>query len=245
MEGWNRQVIGYSDGRDFAVGVGPSPAASQSEGRFADLVQQVVIRKAPTPAQREKHPGPTPASPTTREGEDDGEPKPELPKKARAVSPRTKARLSADALRMYEARQGQLYGALPRARERNEETAVSVGGPGIEPSASAGPRTLYDFLPPAREKNLQEEAQPGIEPSTSSGADAATFTKRTDRHGGGTSESREGDGMNGGGPAGPDGRNHEGLGGKGTSSQGTPGPLRNGGGDGDDDMFAADSEGPS
>eukprot|EP00884_Botryococcus_braunii_P006625 jgi/Botrbrau1/15964/Bobra.0294s0002.1 len=112
------EVIGYSDSRDFAVRVGPSPATSQTEGRFADLVQQaVIIRKVPEPAQREKHPSAAPASPIV-EAASPGDAKPEVPKKARPLSPRSKARLAADALRTYNARHGHLYDALPPAKEK-------------------------------------------------------------------------------------------------------------------------------
>lgn len=243
MEGWNRQVIGYSDGRDFAVGVGPSPVASQSEGRFADLVQQVVIRKAPTPAQREKHPGPAPASFTPPEAGDASEARPDLPKKARAISPRTKARLSADALRMYGARQG-MYGALPPAKEKTEEMAGLAGEQGIEPPPSAGLRTLYDFLPPARDKNLHEEAQPGIESHTSAVTGSASLLNHTKRNGGGTSAGRDWDGM-GVGAGASNGRDHEGSNGIGIAHQGTPVVPTSANGDGEDDMFAANSEGPT
>jgi hypothetical protein len=143
-------VIGYSDGRNFAVGVGPSPATSQSEGRFADLVQPVIVRKAPAPELREKHPGAIPVSPTPESRASGGAR--ELPKKARAISPRTKARMAADALRIYGARHQHLYDALPAAREKSGEMNHGGAGPGFEPSPSGGPATLYASLPPAKGK---------------------------------------------------------------------------------------------
>lgn len=168
--GWHRQVIGYSDGRDFAVGVGPSPAASQAEGRFADLVQQVIIRKVPEPAQREKHPGAAaPASPTA-EAATSREAIPDLPKKARPLSPRSKARLAADALRLYGARHGTLYDTPPAAQEKSEEK-INIGPrPGLELPTSGGLSALYDFLPPAREKktDFALKSPPGIEVVTQS-----------------------------------------------------------------------------
>lgn len=50
------QVIGYSDGGDFASRVGPQPvdASSSGSGRFADLVQSRVITAKDKERQREE-----------------------------------------------------------------------------------------------------------------------------------------------------------------------------------------------
>lgn len=110
----SRQVIGYSDSRDFAVGVGPKPAGP-AEGLFANLVQPVIVRK-PSAADAADPVSPTkdeakaaPSAPTTgkKAGVQGTEPKNRTP----IVQP-------------LAGRRALLYDWLPPAKGEKREGAV-------------------------------------------------------------------------------------------------------------------------
>lgn len=49
-------IIGYSDGGDFALRLGPQPADDSSSGRFADLVQSRVVATKDKEGQQQEQP---------------------------------------------------------------------------------------------------------------------------------------------------------------------------------------------
>jgi hypothetical protein len=104
----SRQVIGYSDGRDFAVGVGPKPAGP-AEGLFANLVQPVIVRK-PSASDAAG-----PASPTADVAKS-------TPGAKKLAGPSIEPKSRAPIVQPLAGRRALLYDWLPPAKgEKNRE----------------------------------------------------------------------------------------------------------------------------